>query len=178
VLNPLLVLLIALSLALLFAHAGWLKRADGSRFTAQLAAYRLLSARWLPLVAAALPVLELSVALLLLWPATRAAAGTCAALLLAVYALAIGINLRRGRAAIDCGCGGPPQPLSWWLVLRNLLLAAVALLLSLPAAPRALAAGDFALLAALCVLLLLAWAAAGQLLRNRALLAGWRAHES
>ena len=43
--------------------------------------------------------------------------------LLLVYALAMGINLLRGRRDIDCGCGGAPMPLAPALVARNVVLA-------------------------------------------------------
>ena len=47
--------------------------------------------------------------------------------LLAAFALAMGINLARGRHEIDCGCfqSGLRQRLSAALVARNLLLAAL-----------------------------------------------------
>ncbi|WP_289141256.1 MauE/DoxX family redox-associated membrane protein [uncultured Brevibacillus sp.] len=45
-------------------------------------------------------------------------------LLLILYSVAIAINLLRGRRDISCGCGGVAgnHPISWLLVLRNLLL--------------------------------------------------------
>ena len=43
--------------------------------------------------------------------------------LLLVYALAMSINLLRGRRDIDCGCGGAPMPLAPALVARNVVLA-------------------------------------------------------
>ena len=42
------------------------------------------------------------------------------------------INLARGRRYIDCGCGGPGQPISYGLVVRNGALMGFAVL----AAPR------------------------------------------
>ena len=52
-----------------------------------------------------------------------------AAALLALYAAAIAVNLARGRRHLDCGCTGPAlrRPISGWLVLRNLVLVAIAL---------------------------------------------------
>ena len=52
-----------------------------------------------------------------------AAVGTAALML--VYAMAMAINLLRGRAWIDCGCGGG-ESLSWLLVARNGIFAAAA----------------------------------------------------
>jgi hypothetical protein len=52
-----------------------------------------------------------------------------AIVLLVVYAASMSVNLARGRRYIDCGCAGPAarQPLSAWLVLRNLALAGAGL---------------------------------------------------
>ena len=49
-----------------------------------------------------------------------------AAGLLVIYAVAIGVNLKRGRRQIDCGCGDEPTPLSRALVVRNCVLVALA----------------------------------------------------
>ena len=46
-----------------------------------------------------------------------------AALLLAGYAIAIQVNVARGRTEIDCGCGGQAQPISQALVYRNIAIA-------------------------------------------------------
>ncbi|HEX3755400.1 MAG TPA: MauE/DoxX family redox-associated membrane protein [Rhizomicrobium sp.] len=92
-----------------------------------IANYRLLP-RWATWPAAALlPPAEMILAILLLsaqlrpWPALAAMA------LLALFAAAMAINIRRGRAAIDCGCGETflRQTLSWTLVARNGVLAAL-----------------------------------------------------
>ena len=46
--------------------------------------------------------------------------------LLLLYAAAIAINLLRGRHDIDCGCGGEATPIGWGLVMRNVVLAGLA----------------------------------------------------
>ena len=81
-------------------------------------------------IAYALPVVELAIAVGVLLPAVRAPAALAAAILLVLFAGAMAINLMRGRRDIDCGCFATVlrQRLSWPLVLRNLLLAALALL--------------------------------------------------
>jgi hypothetical protein len=81
-------------------------------------------------------------------PFTARAAMVAAAVLLLVYAAAIGINLARGRRDIDCGCMGPAnrQLLSGWLLLRNGLLAAIALIGAAIPGTRELHAADFALI--------------------------------
>lgn len=168
--DPLLQLVIAVALALLFASAALHKRGEPARFRAQLAAYALLPADRVRSAAGALPWLELGTALLLLPVATRPAAGVAAAILLLAYAGAMGINLLRGRVDIDCGCGGTAQPLSWYLVLRNLALATGAALLAAPTADRALLATDALWLVLLVPLLAIAYAALGEIVRNAALL--------
>jgi hypothetical protein len=170
VIDPLLQLVIAAALALLFAGAALHKRGEPGRFRAQLAAYELLPPGLLRPVAGALPWCELSVALLLLPAVTRAAAGTAAAGLLLVYAAGMGINLLRGRGAIDCGCGGAEQPLSWLLVFRNLALASAAALLVAPATERVLLVTDALWLILLVPLLAITYAALGEITRNAALL--------
>jgi hypothetical protein len=55
-----------------------------------------------------------------------------AASLLVLFAIAMALNLLRGRTNIDCGCfqSALRQPLEWRLVARNLGLAALAVWLS------------------------------------------------
>jgi hypothetical protein len=178
VIDPLLPLTIALSLFLLFASASQHKRSDLHRFAAQLEAYELLPARLSNGFARVLPWLELAVALLLLIPATRAMAGFAAALLLVMYALAVLVNLMRGRRNIDCGCGGTPQPLSYWLIARNITLGLGATLLTLPVTARPLHAGDAIAMVMMTFLLVLCYVCIGQLLQNQAAQEGWSSNVS
>jgi hypothetical protein len=96
-----------------------------------------------------------------------------------IYGLAIAINLLRGRLHISCGCGlgnssGENQPLSWMLVLRNILLMALALLPLLPASGRTLAPFDwFTLISALLASALL-YFGGSQLLQNQSAIRSWR----
>ncbi len=99
-------------------------------------------------------------------PATRApAAGLGIALLLA-YAGAIGVNLRRGRTELDCGCGGADErrPIAAWMVVRNLVLAAGLAVLALPWQPRALAAADLLTVGGGCIVGALLYASLERLL--------------
>lgn len=115
-------------LILLFLRAGWHKVADYGRFLGFVADYRLLPERLVEPVARLLIGAEFAVVALLAWPSQSALGAAAAAALLSLYALAIGVNVARGRRRIDCGCGGTAQSLSWSLVIRNALLAALALL--------------------------------------------------
>ena len=138
------------SLGAILAMAALHKLRTMERFPALLQAYRLLPPSWSRVAAYGVAVSELAVALGLF--ALFEAALVSVALLLALYAAAMAINLGRGHRAIDCGCGDEPVPLSWALVLRNgvlvlLALGALALERSEPltAAPAA-TAGAVALL--------------------------------
>jgi hypothetical protein len=112
-----------------------------------------------------LPALELTVAMGLWLPSTRVAASLLGASLLAIYAAAIGINLGRGRRDIDCGCafsGHGRSPIGWWMLARNAVLAAVALIAAAPIASRALTPIDaLTVIGGLCVLTLLYMATDG-----------------
>jgi hypothetical protein len=80
---------------------------------------------------------------------------------------------------ISCGCGfgaasGGDQPLSWWLVARNLLLGTVAVVASLPATNRDLGPYDWLTLALALMACGLLYSGASQLMRNGAAIASWR----
>ena len=123
--------------ALIFAAAVAGKIRHRRELAGVVANYRLLPE---PLAASAawmIVALESLVVLSLVSGVRLAAGATLAIVLLTGFALAMGINLARGRHEIDCGCfqSGLRQRLSVALVARNLLLAA--LLTPLLAAPAA-----------------------------------------
>jgi hypothetical protein len=123
-------------LCLVFLRAALHKWGAREEFAGILADYRLLPAHAVPAIAVLLPAVEAFTAALLVLPASRGASAALALALLLAYAAAMGWNLLHGRIAIDCGCGGPAQAISWLHVLRNVWLAAVAsLALWLPARP-------------------------------------------
>jgi hypothetical protein len=91
--------------------------------------YRLLP-RWsVGAVAAFLPSVEMLVGVGLLSGQLDSRPAIAAIALLLAFAIAMAINLARGRSHIDCGCGQTflAQHLSWALVARNLVLAALLL---------------------------------------------------
>ena len=119
--------------SLVFLTAAYGKFRHGAPFQGVVANYRLLPDAMVAPAAYLIPPVELLLGATLLlglaipWPELGAAA------LLLLFALAMGINLRRGRRHIDCGCfqSALKQTLSWTLVIRNVVLAllmAVALL--------------------------------------------------
>lgn len=164
-LDPALSWVLRIGLALLFAAAAGHKLRDLEAFRAALGDYRLLPARATSLAAVALIAFELASAVLLLVSPRGA---LVAAALLALYTVAIGANLARGRREIDCGCFGPAarQPLSYGLVARNTGLIALALVAALPVAPRTLVWLDFTTIAAGVALFALVHAASNTLLAH------------
>jgi len=136
--DPVVGLTLRAALALLLLVAAVHKLRDPGTFRATLGDYRLLPDAVVPAAAGLVIGVELAIATALLVlpaPGLRAAA-----LLLATYAVAIAVNLARGRRHIDCGCGGPAarQPISGRLVARNVLLAAAACAGLAPVDPRPL----------------------------------------
>lgn len=177
--DPLFSLVIAVACALLLLLAAWHKVAARDDFMTALADYRLLPEALLWPASVLLPGLE--AALGLAWLAGRGpgVVALLTAALLAMYAAAIAINLWRGRVHISCGCGfggaaREDQPLSWWLVARNLLLGVAAALATLPPASRDLGPYDWLTLALALLAFGVLFAGASQLMRNGAAIASWR----
>jgi hypothetical protein len=139
-LDPVLVVSLRLALALLLAGAAAHKLRDRARFRAALRAYGLVPEVLMGQAAGGIVAGELGVAVaLIVAPCRVALPALAAAFLLLLYAVAIVVNLLRGRRDIDCGCGvdGRSRPLGWWLVGRNLALLGAALAAALPPATRA-----------------------------------------
>ena len=149
-LDPVIPLVVALSLAALWLAAATHKLRTFESFSAVVADYRLVPARAAGACAAAVTAAELGLGIGLLFPAGRDPALAGSALVLVLYAGAIAVNLLRGRRFIDCGCSGfaGRQPLGAWLVARNLALALVALAATLPVQGRALVWFDAVVVAA------------------------------
>ena len=168
--DPLLPLVISSSLALLFFMAARHKLSDNRRFEAQLAAYQIVPAPVLRVSARTLPWIEMSLVFLLLIPFTRAFAASIAATLLIMYALAMAVNIRRGRSEIDCGCGDKPQTLSVLLLVRNAVLAVCSLLLVVPVIERSIMTSDLVFVGLFTVILAMAYLMVELLVRNHSLL--------
>lgn len=162
--DPLLSDALALGLALLLGAAASHKARDPGAFRALLGEYRLLPRRAVGPTALGLAAAEACLALALVVPSARGAAGPGAAGLLLLYSAAIAINLARGRREIECGCGGPAgRPLGPGLLVRNAMLVAAALLAALPVEARPPVWLDRLTLAFAVAALALAWSAAGLL---------------
>jgi hypothetical protein len=163
-LDPALEQLLRVALAVLLGAGAIEKARDRATFRAAVEGYEILPARLAGAASACFAALEAAIAIGLVAPAgfgVRALALGGAAALFAVYALAIAINLARGRREIDCGCGGAAAhvPLSGWLLVRNGLLIAAALACSRGALPRALGVVDALTIAGGVAILALLWIA-------------------
>lgn len=160
-------LAVAAFVALLMLRAAVHKAVDLARFEGVLDDYDLVPAPLLKALRATTPALEILAAALLASGIVAPAGAALAAALLVAYAGAMGVNLLRGRTEIDCGCGGPGQPIGWALVVRNLALAAALIPAGLGlAAPRFLSEGLAAW--AVAVAAMGVWIAADQVSANAA----------
>jgi hypothetical protein len=111
---------------LVFATSAGAKVRHHRELAGVVANYRLLPEALAAPAAWIILALEILAALSLASGVRLEAGAALAIALLCVFALAMGINLARGRRQIDCGCfqSGLRQSLSAPLIARNLLLAA------------------------------------------------------
>lgn len=140
-LEPVFFQIAALGLGLAFLAGGVHKLAKPASFAASIADYALTPQAAVRPAAYILALAETAAAaamISLYGPAQRVGLAILA-VMFAVYAAAIGINLLRNRTDIDCGClgFGPKSRLSWAMVARNISLATIALLTAIaPVASR------------------------------------------
>ena len=174
--DPLLHLVIALGMAVLLLCASFHKLADFAAFRRILVDYEVLPKGIVTPAAVVLVSLEviLGAAWLLQFRPTMLIAATV--FLLACYTGGIALNLARDRVHISCGCGGHDgQPLSVWMLPRNLLLISAAMFAGLPMHERPLGLVDALTAAAALLILVLIYIAVSQLLVNAAAIRVWRA---
>lgn len=127
------------SFALLLAAAATHKLRDLSHFRATLVEYDILPPAVTAGTAVAIATLEAALAAMLAAGVAVPATAACVCALMLAYAGAISANVARGRTDLDCGCMGPAArvPVSPALAIRNLVLAAAAVLLLVPGSARA-----------------------------------------
>lgn len=112
-----------LTIAAVFALAAYHAMREWTLFGGIVEQYRLAPRRLSQLTAWIVPPLESVAAVCLVWPATGRLGAILGLGLMALFTLAIVLNLARGRESIDCGCGGASgQKLSRGLVVRNFLI--------------------------------------------------------
>jgi uncharacterized membrane protein YphA (DoxX/SURF4 family) len=115
-------------LGAIFFQAGLQKLRHYGEWQGVVANYRVMSRRLVPVFSGLLPIGELALSAALWLSRDAVVAAVCSAALLLLFSVAIGINLARGRAHIDCGCfqSSLRQNLSGRLLARNGVLAAIA----------------------------------------------------
>ncbi len=126
------------SFALLFAFSALEKYQDVEMFRQQLIDYRVLPEMMAPIVAVVVVAAEVITATLLITQAYQWGV-LLGLIMLSAYAIGILINLLRGRTHIDCGClGSRGEGISYFHVLRNLLLIALLFSCTLSVSERTL----------------------------------------
>jgi hypothetical protein len=144
ILDPAISMLLVFCAALLFASAAAHKLRDLQRFAEIFAAYGLGPASTGLGIAWMVPTFEIVVAAGMVIEVSRPYAAALGIAMLSGYAVAIAVNLRRGRRDLACGCGGrdAQRPIAAWMVWRNILIALSMALASLPRSDRVLDATD------------------------------------
>ena len=165
-LDPVIAYWLIAAFSLLYGEAASHKWRSLPHFRAVLARYDVMPSRLIPLATPLIAALESAVAIGLWFPSIRRAATQAGVTLLLLYAMAIALNLQRGRRDLDCGCSGPldRRPIASWMVVRNVLLAAVLGLSQGPWQTRAFESVDALTLSAGLLVTALIYRAADQLL--------------
>jgi uncharacterized membrane protein YphA (DoxX/SURF4 family) len=104
-LSPWLTIRVQFVLAAIFVVAGFSKIADPPGFAHEIHNYRLVPGALVNALALGLPWLEVALGVALFLGIARRTAAGIVGLLLAVFLVALSINLARGHP-IDCGCFG------------------------------------------------------------------------
>ncbi|HUA35532.1 MAG TPA: MauE/DoxX family redox-associated membrane protein [Candidatus Binataceae bacterium] len=166
--DPVIIWIATLALAAIFTASAIIKFADLDEFRGALENYRIAPEATAPLLMIAIPATELAAAVAIVIPDTRSCGAAIVFALIAVFTAAIAINLWRGRVYIDCGCFGPAlhQKIGWRLVVRNGVLAILAMVAAMPQFGRALETLDLVTIALGAATSVLVYAAANVLLAN------------
>lgn len=130
-----LVLLCRIALTGVFLAAALPKIADPLAFAEAVYRYQILPYALVNLVALFLPWMELIAAVALWWPRFRPAAGLSLGVMLAVFTVAIAVNLARG-VDMTCGCFSvdkDAERMSGWNLARNAALIGMVLVAAWPA---------------------------------------------
>ena len=106
---------VSLAVAAVFIYAGIDKIHDPLQFADSIAAFAILPAVLINLLAMGLPPFEIACGLLLIGPWTRRVGSLAVAIILVVFMIALSSALLRGLT-LDCGCfgvGAPSRPRMW-----------------------------------------------------------------
>jgi putative oxidoreductase len=108
-------LAISLVLTAVFIYAGIDKMRNPLDFADSIAAFAILPAACINLMAMGLPPFEIGCGLLLIGPATRRVGALAVAVISSIFFMALASALIRGLT-LDCGCfgvGAPSRPRMW-----------------------------------------------------------------
>jgi putative oxidoreductase len=106
---------LSLLLAAVFIYAGISKFRDPLQFADSIAAFAILPATLINLVALSIPPFEVVCGMLLIWAPTRRVAASAVVVASAIFFIALSSALLRGLT-LDCGCfgtGAPSRPRMW-----------------------------------------------------------------
>jgi uncharacterized membrane protein YphA (DoxX/SURF4 family) len=110
----------------LFLWASATKVPDMGAFAESVANYRIVPAGLVSVTAAMVVGVEIAASVALLLNVWSRGAALVLAALLAVFTVGLASALARG-IDLACGCFGGSAPATWWTVLRDLVLLALAL---------------------------------------------------
>ena len=120
------VLAVSIAVAAVFIYAGIDKLRDPLQFADSTAAFAILPAVFINLLALGLPPFEIACGVLLLGPRTRRIGALAVAVISVMFFVALGSALLRGLT-LDCGCfgvGAPSRSRMWTeLALDTMLFA-------------------------------------------------------
>ena len=118
----------------LFLWASATKVPDMGAFAESVANYRIVPAALVSATAAMVVGVEIAASVALLANLWARAAALVLAGLLAVFTVGLASALARG-IDLACGCFGGSAPATWWTVLRDLVLLALALAVAASSRP-------------------------------------------
>ena len=129
---------VSLAVAAVFIYAGIDKIRDPLQFADSIAAFAILPAVLINLLAMGLPPFEIACGLLLIGPWTKRVGSLAVAIILVVFMIALSSALLRGLT-LDCGCfgpGAPSRPRMWLELALDAVLLSGALFVYLRSISR------------------------------------------
>ena len=119
----------ATAMSVVLATAAWGKLRSPARFRRALASYRVIPKGLIPALVVAVPVAEIAFGVLQWFDGLQPLVGVAMALMFVAFTLLLLRSLIAGEEA-DCGCFGSaaPEKVSWFSIVRNVVLIAISVL--------------------------------------------------
>jgi hypothetical protein len=119
----------ASALSLILAVSAWGKLRAPANFRRALGTFKIIPKGAVPLLLVGVPITELSLASLQWVPGLRPAVGIAMIVMFVSFTLLLLRSLLKGEEA-DCGCFGSaaPEKVSWFSIVRNLVLIGFAVM--------------------------------------------------